>query len=240
MDALELKTAVELHQRAHGLLQWLEHPVRKGMIRLETVNDSISTAEAARQWVEGNYFDLPTKLRPRYLEDPELEYFSNLLASYLTVSFNLVEKPKSRLASDRDCEFYSCMISLSHIQPKKLRRGDKEQAQKRIREYLDRLAANQEITVKEAFIVEVLNDAELFKKAALATYGEQLIERMHGDFTNPSALALWRIFAWESTGSPKHDFKLDAADILQSERDLVAALAALSCEPSGQHPQETR
>lgn len=127
MDALELKTAVELHQRAHGFLQWLEHPVRKGMIRLETVNDSMSTAEAARQWVDGNYFDLPTKLRPRYLEDPELEYFSNLLASYLTVSFNLVEKPKSRLASDRDCEFYSCMISLSHIQPKKLRRGDKEQ-----------------------------------------------------------------------------------------------------------------
>lgn len=234
MDALELKIAVELHQRAHGLLQWLEHPVRKGMIRLETVHDSISTVEAARQWVEGNYFDLPTKLRPRYLEDPELEYFSNLLASYLTVSFDLVKKPKSRLTLDRDCEFDSCMISLSHVQPKKLRRGDKERAQKRIREYLDRLAGNQEIAIKEAFIAEVLNDTELFKKAALATYGEQLIERMHGDYTDPSALAIWRIFAWESTGSPKRDFKLEAADILQSERDLVAALAALSGEPSSQ------
>lgn len=226
LDRSELEMAVELHRRAHGLLRWLEHPIRTGAIQLETVHANMSAAAAAQEWVRSNYVDLPGQLRPRRLDGPELERFANLFASYLTASFDLVEVPGRRLVRHCRCPLCLHLVSLPHAQPKRLGDADKHRARELMRLFLAESAASLGLVDAAAAVDRVLADPAHGERAAMATYGEQLIRRMHGDGADPSALALWRMFAWERTGSPKQGFELSAAGISQAESELGSALVA--------------
>ena len=217
---IELTTAVDLHRRAYQLLLWVERAIREGRIRFDQIHQDMSAVAAAQQWVWCCYSSFPTNFRPREKSSPQLEQFANLLASYLMVSFDLVEEPgrNPRLCP---CSFCQHLVSFARLRAKKLTMADKQRAQELIREYLGRLASELRRPLTDADIDELLQDRTVREKAAMSTYGEQLIRRMHDDPTDPSTLALWRMFAWEPTGSPKHDFELSASDILRAEQELA-------------------
>ncbi len=190
LDEAELAVAVDLHGRAYRLLRWLDHAARKGTVRLDQLHENMSAASAARQWVEFNYFDLPAKLRPRQPRDPELSQFANLLASYLTASFDLIDEPGTRKASDCGCwcSFCTYLVSMPYLKPKRLKIIDKRRAHDRIREYLARLAIDRGCSSAAVLIDQVFNDPVRLEKAAMATWGEILVRRMRGE---PRTRARW-------------------------------------------------
>jgi hypothetical protein len=226
LNEAEITTAVDLHRRAYQLLRWLEQAIRDGKILFDQAHEVTSVAEAARQWVERHYFTLPPRCRPNDPSGSQLEQFANLVASYLTASFDLIEEPGKRKASDCGCwcPFCTYLVSLPHLRPKKLTQADKQRARELIHECLGRLAHEQGHPLESDAIEELLEDSALREKAAMVAYGDQLLKRMHGDLTDPSTLALWRIFAWEPAGSPKHGFQLSASEIVRAERTLAAIM----------------
>jgi hypothetical protein len=225
LNEAELTTAVDLHRRAYQLLGWIGQELRHGRIRADQLHENTDATSAAYQWVLAHYSEFPSKFRPKERRGPELKQFANLLASYLTASFDLVEETATHpdlLYKPCHCSFCQRLLSFTRLRVKKLGRMDKQRARELMREYLGRLADEQGKPLAAAQIEQMLDDPTLREKAAMATYGEQLIKRMHGDPTDPSTLALWRIFAWEPSGSPKHGFELSASDILRAEQDLAA------------------
>jgi hypothetical protein len=50
------------------------------------------------------------------------------------------------------------------------------------------------------------------------------LQREKGIANGPSVLALWRGFAWNESGSPKHGFRLKAKLIADAENRLLALL----------------
>jgi hypothetical protein len=49
---------------------------------------------------------------------------------------------------------------------------------------------------------------KLREQLAICVYSRELQARIAGRNTGPAVLAIWRMFAWEPTGSPKRDFEL--------------------------------
>ena len=70
----------------------------------------------------------------------------------------------------------------------------------------------------------MLEDRQTFEDASLLAYGYDLRQREKGIANGPAVLALWRGFAWNESGSPKHDFRLKAKMITAAEERLAALL----------------
>jgi hypothetical protein len=86
------------------------------------------------------------------------------------------------------------------------------------------LAAQQRLDVGKEKIAELLHDRRVFEDASLVAYGYDLLRREKGIASGPAVLALWRGFAWNESGSPKHGFRLKAQSIVDAERRLVELL----------------
>jgi len=239
IDADEIKLAVELQRKSYGLLQWIGEAVRKGELLLSRAHEYGTESEAFREWLVTYWRQIPGRLRPRMSDAGEVDRYVNLFVSYLSTSIELVEEPGLQLAPQWGaaewrckCPLCSRLVRASHVQARKLRDEDRRRADEEKLGYLARLAALHRRRLSDDAARELVDSDETSELVALATYGESLVGRSRGQAGEPALLALWREFAWTSTGAPKRGFELTAASILESEAELAKRLAALPSIPA--------
>jgi hypothetical protein len=235
LDERDLEEAVEIGARAYRLLAWVSGAVEKGFIDLDHAGRYVGDPEAAEEWLAKHFLDLPADARPLAKSGGALRRFANYFATYLNSSFDLHEVPGTRWDPGPDgycCPLCGAEVTRSHLRPKKLGRRDKYKARLLKRSFLQNLAREGGIDVKAEQIDRLLEDREVSRSAALATYGDVLLRRLTGHASGPATLALWREFAWTPKGSPIKGFKLDAASITDAEARLLAVLRnRLDSEP---------
>jgi hypothetical protein len=219
----KIECAVEIQQRSYRLLLWLGGALDRGWITFTRAHDSENAADAAYDWINEHYDRLPEASRP---PRNRLREFSNFFGSYATTSFDLIEKPGTRLESRCGCYCSLCvhLVNASHLRPKKPGNRDKEAAREKRVSRLITLAAEEGLRIPSDLAREIATGPGLLRSAAYSAYGQSLIERLGGSEGGPYALALWREIAWKPEGSPIKGFQLQAADILDAERQLIAEM----------------
>ena len=226
----EMRRLVDLQHRSYLLLKWMAKAVSEGFVNFETAHDYSTLPEAAAGWILGHYMNIPDNARPPREEIPA---FCDFFSTYLTNSFDLVSDPGQRLYSpDAHCSCPMCswLIDAPNLRTRTIQAADKRRAQKMRVNALLNLAADRQIDVGDSEIAELLEDREAFEDASLLAYGCDLLQREKGIANGPAVLALWRGFAWNASGSPKHGFQLKAKMIVAAEDRLAALLQDI-----GQH-----
>ena len=216
--------AVDLHRRSYNLLRWLSTAVSKGVIRFDRAHDYLDEAEAAKEWIEGHYLNLPPDCRPA---SDQLGAFAKFFATYLTTSFELVKVPVARLISSCGCSCPMCtyFVSAPHLRPKKVQRRDKARA-RTIKIYaIQRLAHELNTPLDGPHAEQLIDSPESAMDVSLIAYGQQLVERTLGISQGPASLVLWREIAWDKT-APKKNFELDAESILSAQESLTRILGS--------------
>src|SRR5262249_2817330 len=99
LERSRLEEALDLLRRSYQLLLWLGEAVPRGFVSFDTAHAYASSADSARAWIEEHYQNLPTIGKPAELTEPSVSRFANVFASYLETSFDLIEKPGTRLDS---------------------------------------------------------------------------------------------------------------------------------------------
>jgi len=225
----KLRRAVLLQKRAYEFVKWYyESAVAKGIMSAKMAREHAEATQVLAAGLKERFVDIPSDCRPLSQGDEDIQSFVNMLSSYLSASFDLVENPGTRGTKVDDyCEACGAyLLAAPHLRPKKLSRHDKMKARKLKLTCLKRLAQDAGLVLSDQAAETLVDAPEMREAIAMTTYGEQLLFRMDGQVEGPAVLALWREFAWNSTGSPKKGFKLDADDILRSQE---TALNAISC-----------
>ena len=219
----QIEDAVEIQQKSYKLLLWLADAIDRGFITFTRAHDYSSAADAAYDWIEEHYHNLPEAGRP---QRKRLREFSNYFGSYVTTSFDLVDKPGTRLESRCGCFCSFCvhLVGASHLRPKKLRKRDKDMAREQRISRLLSLAEEEGIQIESDTASTIAVDPAFLRSAAYSAYAHSLLERIRGDEGGLYALALWREIAWKPEGSPIKGFQLQAEDILDAERQLIAEM----------------
>ncbi len=231
-----LKLAISIHSKCYKLLRWVSDAIQRGFIPLTRAHEYTSMADSSYEWFVEHYDNLPTELRP---ERRHLREFSNYFSTYLTTSFDLIEKPGQRLKSNCGCYCPLCryLVEAPHLQPKKVLKKDKNRAVLLMEHRLQALAREAELDVGSSIIASVLQavtnsdpcassmdeaTVNYRRLAAYSAYGFWLLQRLDGYSDGVSLLALWREFAYEPAGSPIQGFKLKYEDFVRAEEALVA------------------
>ena len=219
-DRAELELAVDLHARAFNLLRWVSTAISKGIIQLDGAHDYLDESEAAREWIERHFLNLPPSCRPEF---DQLETFSKYFATYLTTSFELVKQPGVQVQSSCGCFCPICthLAAAPHLKTKKLSRRDKQRTRKLKLDVLQRLAHESHTRLEQQRALALIGSAKSAMDVSLITYGHHLVERTRGISDGPAVLALWREIAWEEKGSPKKDFQLNSEDILRAKESIA-------------------
>jgi hypothetical protein len=219
----DVDRAARLQRKAYALLVWFQRHLDRALFPTHEAHAAMGTQRVARMWIEQNLDPLPPEARPT---SGDLELLANMFASYLTTSFDVVDRPGYRLETTTGCLCDVCayMAQCSHLQPKRLTSGDKAHAQRLKVEALTDLAAAKGHLLSRAQAIEVLATPDVSTNAALVAYAKQLILRLTGDPGDPAVVALWREFAWTREGAPKRGFTLEPADIIDAQSALLAAL----------------
>ncbi|HXQ70661.1 MAG TPA: hypothetical protein VN844_09250 [Pyrinomonadaceae bacterium] len=225
LKADELVQAVDLHRRSYNLLLWLRTAIAKGVIQVTRAHEYMDEAEAAEDWIESHFLNLPPNCRP---EREQLKPFSRFFATYLTTSFELVDQPFHLLESKCGCCCPICayLTGPHHLKTKKLFRRDKERARKIKIAALQQLSREHNKYLAQEQAEKLVDSHTTAREIAMLAYGQQLVARTRGNSEGPAVLALWREIAWNRT-APKKDFTLEAEDILQAEQTLAGTLVNL-------------
>ncbi len=220
----EVDRAVKLHRKSYNLLRWLTTAVTKGVIRFDRAHDYLDEADAAKDWIERHFLNLPPDCRP---ENEDLEPFARFFATYLTTSFDLIKEPGEQRYNDCGCSCPMCsyLVGASHLQPKKVYRRDKARARKMKITALQQLAFKCDTHLDQKQAEELIDSPDSAMEASLIAYGHQLVARTCGFSEGPAVLALWREIAWDRT-APKKNFQLDAEIILSAQESLAKRLGS--------------
>ncbi len=204
-------------------MRWLAEQVDKGTLPFDRIHSALSIEQTAQQWLEHNLSLLPAHCRP---SSEDLPAFANLFASYLVTSFDFVAEPNKRKVSECGCmcEWCTRLVSLSHLQPKKLLPADKKRAHLLEVRYVKDLARQLNASLADDVAESIAADDALREPLSLATYGQELERRLAGSFTGPEVLALWRRFAWTRQGSPKKEFSLEASAVFAAQEQVANAI----------------
>ena len=230
----QLEDAVTLQRKSYGLLRWMAERARQGTLSIRQVAHQGTVADAARDWLHSHATEIPAALRPETSDPAELTRYANIFVSYLLTSFDLVSEPGTQVVSRSSCYCSVCRYveAASHLKAKKLTQADKIRAERLQRAYLTARATELGFDLTEAHFDALRGNPLLAESLALATYGEQLLQRCSGGMhEGATVLALWREFAWTRAGSPKKDFVLSAALIIEAQRALHQELTQLSAMP---------
>jgi hypothetical protein len=216
----QIEDAVQIQQKSYQLLLWLADAIDRGFITFTRAHEYSSAADSAYEWITEHYHNLPEAARP---PRARLRQFSNYFASYVTTSFDLVDKPATRLESRCGCycSFCTHLVNASHLRPKKLRKRDKDTAREQRISRLILLAEEQGIRIERDIAAAIADAPAFLRSAAYSAYALSLLERIRGDEGGLYALALWREIAWKPEGSPIKGFQLQADHILNAERELI-------------------
>jgi hypothetical protein len=116
------------------------------------------------------------------------------------------------------------MIDAPNLKTKSLSAADKKRALKMQVHSILQLGFDVSARLDESRAETIVsNNGEA---TALLAYGHDLIQRLDAVANGPAVLALWRRFAWNSSGSPKPKFRLSAKMILDAESELRTLVAA--------------
>ena len=108
----EVLRAVDLHSQSYNLLRWLSTAISKGVIQFDRAHDYMDETAAAKEWIESHFLNLPPSCRPAI---EQLELFARFFATYLTTSFDLVEKPGKQISSSCGCTAQSVRTSFQRL-----------------------------------------------------------------------------------------------------------------------------
>jgi hypothetical protein len=179
--------------------------------------------------MQDHYGSFPLGMLP---ERRHLREFANFFGTYVTSSFDIVEQPGQRLESRCGCYCPLCshLVNAPHLQPKKLRRKDKERAVQLMVNRVSDLASEEGIGTTGSAVAAVVAGDDTRRAAAYSAYGYWLIRRLDGDTDGPAVLALWREIAWKRTGSPIPGFRLEQSDVIDAEKTVTEALRSVSMQ----------
>jgi hypothetical protein len=227
LDREQLEVAIDLQKRSYALLKWLANAIPRGFVSFDTAHAYADSSASALAWIGEHFDNLPMVARPPARDDQTMRRFANCFASYLETSFELEEKPGTRLKSHCGCYCPYCVIAVSapHLRAKRLGRPDKNRAEQLEREAVNELAASHGIVIAADGLDALLTERKMREQAALIAYAGQLLRRCDGAYVGPWVLALWRTFAWLPTGSPKQDFELTCETVIDAEEAVLERLS---------------
>ena len=185
----------------------------------------LASPEGAASFLKRHAASLPTDLEP---PDDESEHFAaNVLGTYLSVSFELDDEPRDIRRPDPycgpGCPWCWHVTKRPHLKTKTLSRSDKRRADIAARQALQDLLYEEDLSVDEEQLDKLLRDRK--EEAAIIAYARALIDRVRGQHAEPTALALWRRFAWRD-GSPRKGFRFDVETVEQARASIVNDLRA--------------
>lgn len=227
LNQSEMQRLVDLQHRSYLLLKWMAKAVSEGFVNFETAHEYSTLPEAAEGWILGHYLNIPDNARP---SRDDLSAFCAFFSTYLINSFDFVSHPGKQLYSPGAhcfCPICSWLVDAPNLRTKKVQSTDHRRAQRMRVSALLSLAAAHRIDVGEVEIAELLGDRQTSEAASLFAYGCDLRQREKGIANGPAVLALWRGFAWNESGSPKHGFQLTAKLIVDAENRLLALLQGI-------------
>ena len=227
LSADRLTLAIDIQSRSYQLLRWVADGIEKGFIAATRAHEYADVPDAALDWINQHYLNLPPQLRP---ERRHLSEFANFFGTYVTSSFDLIEQPGMRLHSPCGCYCPLCahLVNAPHLQPKKLTKRDKHRATNLMVDRVTALALEEGTSLKSEDAMSIAQNHETRRSAGYSAYGYWLIKRMEGFSDGKSVLALWREIAWHPTGSPIKGFKLRYEDFVDAEESLITAIHSTS------------
>lgn len=226
LESKQLDLAVAMQAKSYALLKWVGQAVSTRALSFHTAHQSASLPAAAKDWIESNYWNIPSSAR---VESKDVAQFANFFSTYLENSFDLIESPgKIKYSPDAHCFCPMCswLVDAPHLKTKSLTTADKKRAVNMQIHALMQLAIDTGAALDELQAEEIASHAETGEASALLAYGHDLIQRLDAIANGPAVLALWRRFAWNASGSPKPRFKLNAKMILDAESRLRTLLVA--------------
>ena len=166
-DYKRLATAIATRDHSYKLLLWISDAIDKGVIQLSRASHHSGGPAAATDWLRSNYFNIPEDLRP---PESSIDEFAAFFSTYLTSSFDVVEKPGTRGEgpTPRGCRCELCMriVNAPHLQTKKLRARDKRRADSLMTECLTLLAKANGLRIDEQVATRVVTDTTTRRSAA--------------------------------------------------------------------------
>ena len=204
MERTRLEEALDLQHRSYELLKWLAEAIPRGFISFDTAHEYTSSAESARAWIDEHFENLPPRARPPERTPLVMTRFAHVFASYLESSFDLLEEPGIKIQSNCGCFCPFCRFAVAapHLQAKRVGRPDKVRAQRLEKQCLVKLMLAANLSVPDSVLDTPLDERTIREHAAMVAWATQVQERCDGVYTDESALALWRTFAWKPSGSP--------------------------------------
>lgn len=222
-DRKEAQRAIDLAHRAWEWLQWMQRSILAHRIGLDEVHVVMDDAASIRALTRRAASQLPAKAS---VPAKDLDDFSRYVASYLSTSFDVHERPQQRVIVVCPCMMCTLLVQLPHLRPKKLSAADQRRADVLARERLQSLARDAGVTLTPERAVELARDAELRADLATSAWVEQVLARLRGECEGPAVLALWRRFAWTDSGAPKRGFEMSLELLEAAEQRLVSRLRA--------------
>lgn len=226
MDVVEvdLRRAVEASDRAYGLLIWLGDLMDAGKTSVRDARRTLASPEGAAFFLERHAASLPADLKPA--DDESQQLTANVLGTYLSVSFELDDEPGDVRRPDPHCgpgcPWCWHVTKGPHLKTKMVGSSDKRRADTASRHALQDLLNEANLSLDEEELESLLRDRR--EEVAIIAYAQTLIDRARGLQAGPTALALWRRFAWRD-GSPRKGFHLDVATVEQARAFILKDLA---------------
>jgi len=230
LDHARLRHVVDLQHRAYGVLMWLRQQLYEGKAHLLPAqrHDPGTVATTVADWVARNWYGLPERLRPESKDD--LSTFTNLIASFLLTSFEVVTRDV-HVRAPCSCLLCGFVRKASFVRARIPTANDQLAAERLVLQYLDSLVEDLELPLIRDDYAHLRGG----RSVALACYGRVLLARAEGQSPGPAALVLWRQFAWRGS-KPDPQFLLAASDVEDAEARVIASLQALHAELSGAAP----
>jgi hypothetical protein len=219
----DLTLAIDIQSRSYKLLRWVAEAIEKGFVPVKRAHEYANVSDSALDWIDEHYLNFPPETRPdrRYIRN-----FANFFSTYVMSSFDIIEKPGTRLHSTCGCYCSWCahIINASHLQPMKLTKRDKTRAVDLMIDRVSTLAFEEGVHLEHEEARAIVLDFATRRMAGYSAYGYWLIKRMEGITDGKSVLALWREIAWNKSGSPIKNFKLRYKDFANAEELIVQAM----------------
>jgi len=227
LSADRLTLAIDIQSRSYRLLRWVAEGVEKGFIPATRAHEYADVSDAAFDWIDEHYHNIPSQFRP---ERPHLREFANFFGTYVTSSFDFLEQPGTRLHSPCGCYcgFCAYLVNAPHLQPKKLSKRNKRRAIDLMIDRVTALALEEDLSLDSEAAANIVQNHETRRSAAYSAYGYWLIKRTEGFSDGKSVLALWREIAWHPTGSPISGFRLRYKDFVDAEGCLIGLMQSAS------------
>lgn len=204
---------------------WISDAIDKGLIQPSRVAHHSGGPNAATEWLRSNFYHIPEDLRP---PQNELDEFAAFFSTYLTSSFDVIEKPgtKGEGPTPTGCRCELCMriVNAPHLKAKKLYAGDKRRADFLMSQCVTELAKENGLDIDDELTTQLVTNETTRRYAAYIAYGHWLIRRLSGESDGPAILALWRLIAWDRRGGMRVGFTLQIDDFMAAEKQLLSAI----------------